>query len=177
MKLVVNTYLSNTNELHPYLIESICRLRSMDYKPIVKITYNNSFQVNHICYINFLEVLRFYKDEDLLIAEDDLFINKNYEELKILLENKKGIVRCAYQHSPKSIKGKDGHFYIGTQLTFIAKDYINTLIEIMEKSKPQHLDLYFSKNKEILIEKIDSIGDEIEHYSNIAKGIRKGKIL
>tara|TARA_Y100000114_G_scaffold152348_1_gene170509 strand:+ start:507 stop:1049 length:543 start_codon:yes stop_codon:yes gene_type:complete len=177
MILAFNTFLKN-DEFSDYSIHSICRYTQMGFKPKINICQHYSLaglKKNQICFHNTLQVLKKYKGQDLLISEDDTYINKTYNELVDILEPyKDGVVRVVWQKKHKNKLGSNGYYYIGCQLIYIPKEYQDHFIEEMESTKPQHLDCWFSKCKNIKHIVIESCGGELEHYSEILGKVRRG---
>ena len=181
MITIVSTYHPDGTDSPPsHVSHCLERLTVMGYYYKVEISgHNAERRVNRIAYLNFLDILRKYKEanEDLLIIEDDVLMTIRAEELENLAKwnNYDGIIRVAWE---KKHRHRGHVLVIGAFATFIPKDYIPYLIEQMERSLPQHVDCYFSRNDKInqmTLEK--SLGLQIQHYSRIIGKIRKGVIL
>jgi hypothetical protein len=144
-------------------------------------------KMNQLVYLNFIDkaipkaekFLDKNKNVDgIFIAEDDAWINPTYSELKkkIKLGRNEPLIRVGYQKKLK-INDKRGHFVVGNQLIWIPRNSITKLKEIMLDTTPQHINGFFSKaisNLKIIIAE-KGLVDECEHFSLIAKGIRKGR--
>lgn len=160
---------------------------------------------NHVVYLNLVDkVLPYIKKQNIkdgfLLAEDDAYVSDiiTPEFLKKKIKANKGhknIIRIGYQkvlaHSPPSTYPR-GYYCVGTQLIWFPKSCIKDLEEVMKIKTPQHLNGFFSKDKElkkrgfdtILLDKEKQSGNkynkyvrEIEHHSITMDKTRLGKRL
>ena len=143
-------------------------------------------KLNQLVYLNFIDkaipkaekFLEKNKNVDgVFIAEDDAWINPTFNELKqkIKFSKNEPIIRVGYQKKIKT-NNKRGYFVVGNQLIWIPRNSIKKIKEVMLDTTPQHINGFFSKDtyfKIIIAEK--GLVDECEHFSLIAKGIRKGR--
>ena len=180
MITIVSTYHPDGTDSPPaHVRHCLKRLDEMGYDYKVEVSRHNNQKITRIAYLNFLDILKKYKKakEDLLILEDDVLITIRRDELETLARwnNYNGIIRVAWD---KKHRHRGHVLVLGAFATYIPRDYIEYLIEQMERSLPQHVDCYFSRNdkiNQITLEK--SLGLQIQHYSRIIGKIRKGIIL
>jgi len=158
---------------------------------------------NHVVYLNLVDkVLPQIKKQNIqdgfLLAEDDAYVSDiitpNFLKERIKAKNgHKNIIRIGYQkvlaHSPPSTYPR-GYYCVGTQLIWFPKNCIKDLEEVMQMKTPQHLNGFFSKDKELKKRGFDTIlldediqsGSkynryvrEIEHHSITMDKTRLGK--
>ena len=139
---------------------------------------------NQVVYLNFLEhalvkaeiFLKKNKNhKGVFISEDDAYINISLKELKNIVDLKENgnLKWIGYQ---KKLKTKDTYYYVGTQLVWVPRNKIKKLIDKMYEKTAQHLNGFFSKNIDTIIDIVPIRGlvDEIEHTSITTGKIRKG---
>ena len=167
MKLIIDTFPKN-DEIQSFTLISYRRFLDKGYNPIIKI--NKQYDVKPVKkpYLNFLHSLKKYQGEDLLIAEDDCYIDTRAEDLYPKLTSKNSITRVVWIH-----KGNYGDEFVGNQLTYIPKEYQEELINLMENSPPTCIDMYFSKKIPQVV--LKSCGREIQHKSQTTGKLRVGK--
>ena len=151
---------------------------------------NKHIKPNEVVYLNFLfkvlPILEKNNISGILVSEDDAYLSSfvTPEFLKDKLEENdyhNNIIRIGYQKVLKQHDKPRGYVCVGNQLTWIPKKLLVALKEDMFSKRPQHLDIYFSKNLKILeivldreIQKTNKYVKEIEHYSYILGRSRKG---
>lgn len=169
MKLILDSFAKN-DEVQTFTLQSYRRFLDKGYKPIIKI--NKQYDVRPIQrpYLNFLDTLKKYQGEDLLIAEDDCYIDTRAEDLYPQLTTKNAITRIVWIK-----KGSQSNEYVGNQLTHVPKEFQSELITIMESYKPQCIDMFLSKRVPQIV--LKSCGREIQHISQTTGKLRKGIIL
>jgi len=176
MKLIIDSFVTKDQEMPSWVVASLGRFLEMKYKPIVAIhpTNQRNTRKHGVAWNNFLSSLKKYKGEDLLIAEDDCYVNVDYDDLKQILEPYKNcIVRVVYNKNLKNPAGSNGRYIIGNQLTYIPKEYQKHLISIMDDTNPCIIDCWFSRSKRIKEAVLqNSLGKEIEHYSYLLDKVR-----
>lgn len=181
MKLIIDSFVNRDHEMPSWLVASLGRFLEMGYDPIVKINPTNqkNTRKHGVAWNNFLSSLKKYKGEDLLIAEDDCYVNVDYDDLKQILEPYKNcVVRVVYNKNLKNPAGSNGRYIIGNQLTYIPKEYQEYLISIMDDTHPCIIDCWFSRSKRIKEAVLQNpLGKEIEHYSYLLGKVRTSGCL
>ena len=165
----MDSYAKN-NEIQKYTLQSYRRFVDMGYEPIIKMNKDYDLLPVKKPYMNFLDTLKKYQGEDLLIAEDDCFIDIRHDELISKLCTKNAITRVVWLK-----KGKNKNEYVGNILTYIPQEFQKELIALMENNKPTCIDMFLSKKvPQVVMEKC---GREIQHLSQTTGKVRKGIIL
>ena len=125
------------------------------------------------------------------IAEDDAWLNDKYKEnnkiirvdndfFKKKVKRNGPIVRYGYQKILSEKGLPNGYFCVGAQLTWIPRDKVKKLTELMIKTQPQLINGFFSKTQKIEVEnypqdlKKNKLVHELEHVSATTGKVRKG---
>jgi len=177
MKLIIDSFVTKNQEMTPWFVDCLTKYREHGYNPTIKInpTTQEDELRNGTTYNNFLNSLIKYQGEDLLIGEDDVLIDIDFEDLKEICKPYKNcVLRVVYKKKLKNPAGKTGYYYIGNQLTYVPQDYQEKLIKIMKEYTPSHVDCFFSRccelNHKILPR---PLGKEISHFSHTLQKFRK----
>jgi hypothetical protein len=174
------------------------RFKDLGYNVIIVEGYNikdnPEIKPNQICYRNLLDkIFPLVKDTKIgfLVAEDDAYLQDILTPKYLLsrLKNSKyltNIIRVGYQKKLTQ-SGKTyplGYYLVGTQLLWFPKKLYKTIIEDMMKKRPQHLDGYLSKLKDINVQILDEQIQkkkkyvlELEHISSTTGKKRSGLII
>lgn len=184
------------------LATSMKRFKDMGYQPVIVEGYslkkNPQIKPNEVCFLNTLNkvfsIIDNYKNNlnnGFLVAEDDAYPN-DFLTPEFLLKRlsksnfKESIVRVGYQKKYKQ-KGKGyplGYYLVGTQIVWYPFSILEQIKDDMEKKKPQHLDGYLSKLKDISVKILDEKEQktnkyvfELQHKSATTGKTRLGLIL
>jgi len=182
---------------NPILKDSKNRYKLNGFKVIVKEGYNLKDYPNmkrtEVVYKNVQKVLKELKtrpnNDGFFISEDDSYLNDGItfeflrDRIMAVPGYKSKVIRIGYQ---KILKQKTFNFVVGAQLIWIPQTKIKAIDTEMRNNRPQHLDGFLSKPREmdvILLDEHEQMVNknkyvvEIEHYSAILGKVRKGKKL
>jgi hypothetical protein len=187
-KVFIISY-KNGNEWNKILEKSmnIWKDKGFDPEPIQGYNWGlTNFKKNTLVYRNLLEfvlpIVEMYLEDDtniegVLVSEDDASMRLSYDEFKnYKFKDKNMIYRLGYQGFQRNRQYPRGYYCNGFTLTYFPRDTIDNLKYVMNKTRPQHIDGFFSKNMEIDVEVLDSICDELRHISFITGDYRKKMI-
>ena len=159
------------------------RFKDMGYDPVVvegfSLKKHPEIKPNEVCFLNTRDkvfpIIDKYKSKlnnGFLVAEDDAYPNDFFtpDFLKKRLNKsdfKKSIVRVGYQKKLNYKIGRDypnGYFLVGAQLVWYPFSILDKIKDNMEQKKPQHLDGYLSKLKDIPVKILDEKEQKTNKY-------------
>ena len=182
---------------NPILKDSKNRFKTQNFKIKVIEGYNLKDYPNmkrtEVVYKNFQKALMELNpkpnNDGFFISEDDSYLNDGItfeflrDRIKAIRGYKSKVIRIGYQ---KVLKSGINQYVVGTQLIWIPQTKIKAIDTEMRNNRPQHLDGFLSKRREmdvILLDEREQMVNknkyvaEIEHYSAILGKVRKGKKL
>jgi len=108
--------------------------------------------------------------EDIIIAEDDVYVLKKYDEMINEIAHDKINYLC-FQ---KQING--GSIKVGSQAIYIPLVQLQYFKSVLNKMASRHFDRFMSRVYGVVFPyKAKEFGEEIEHISQITNKIRLGK--
>ena len=163
MKLYIITFEGSTT-----IDKCVERYKELGYDPIIfqgKSIVKDKIPSSKVAYINYRTLLNEIEpDSDILISEDDAYLNE-----KIVIENTKEINWLGYWRFPTKTLG-----VVGSMLLYFPKKKIENISHIFNTCKPVHVDMFLDRSFDFIL-RPKTITKEIEHYSLIGKKIRKHK--
>ena len=189
----IMSYKTN-GEYNPILKDSKNRFEEQNFKVKVIEGYNlkdyPDMRRSTVVYRNFHNVLKEISSPNgIFIAEDDCYLNDGItfeflrDRIHAIPDFNSKVIRVGYQ---KILKEKTFNYVVGSQLIWIPQTMIESVVEEMRNTTPQHLDGFLSKPRGfnvILLDRHEQMVNknkycvEIEHFSHILGKVRKGKKL
>ena len=142
------------------------RYKELGYDPIIHngLKIKNSIRKNQVCYLNFLEILKKYDDKDLIISEDDVWLND-----KINIDNKEELNWLGWWRNSETQ-------ICGSMVIYIPKRLIPHVRRQFQAKNPGHLDYFLNGYFEFIVSE-KPICMELQHKSATLEKIRKHKYV
>tara|TARA_R110000850_G_C9641207_1_gene433307 strand:- start:52 stop:549 length:498 start_codon:yes stop_codon:yes gene_type:complete len=153
MKIYLITHKESTT-----ITQSLNRYKELGYEPIIHNGLNineDLIDKNQVCYLNFLNVLE--KDngeEDIIISEDDVYLN---EKIEILNKDKMNWLGF-WRHNKTEL--------CGSMVIYIPKQLLPHVIRQFKSKTPCHLDYFLKKYMDCIV-RSETICKELQHHSVI----------